>query len=69
MRCEALCGRAVEVVRENEQPGQPYRLCAPCAERMESRSLRPVEWSNLASVHSPWKFDLHDDFYGPLRRG
>jgi hypothetical protein len=31
---------------------------------LEARALRPVEWFNLASVHSPWKHDLHDDFYG-----
>jgi len=61
--CECGCGRPVEIVRENEQEGQPYRLCAPCADRLESRSLRPVEWFNLAAVHSPWKSAIHDDFY------
>lgn len=50
-------------MRENEQEGQPYRLCVPCADRLETRSLRPLEWFNLATVHSPWKFAIHDDFY------
>ena len=27
------------------------------------RSLRPLEWYNLAAVHGPFQFLLHDDFY------
>lgn len=63
MSCECGCGRIATETLENEQPGQPYRLCSPCAARLESRSLRPVEWFHLASIHSPWKHLVHDDFY------
>ncbi len=63
MSCECGCGRAVEVVVDNEQPGQPYRLCRPCYGRLDARSLRPLEWFNLATIHSPWKYSLHDDLY------
>jgi hypothetical protein len=30
---------------------------------LESLSLLPIEWYNLATIHSPEKFYLHDDFY------
>lgn len=30
---------------------------------MEKLALRPIEWFNLAAVHGPWKYHLHDDFY------
>ena len=63
MECECRCGRSVQAEVENEQEGQPYRLCKPCAARLEARALRPLEWFWLASRHSPWKHLIHDDFY------
>jgi hypothetical protein len=62
-RCEA-CRQApaTEAVPENDgEP--PYRVCAPCARRLFAFSLRPLEWFNLAAVHGPSRFQLHDDFY------
>ena len=61
--CEA-CRRApaVEAI-ENEEPGEPYRVCSECGERLSQRALRPLEWFNLAAIHSWKKHLLHDDFY------
>jgi hypothetical protein len=62
-QCEACRIRPVEFIVEDDDPRQPYRLCGPCAYRLRTLSLRPLEWFNLAAIHSPWKFLLHDDFY------
>lgn len=61
--CQACRQNPGEAVRDNEQPDQPYRLCLACARRIEALSLRPLEWFNLAAIHGPNKFLLHDDFY------
>jgi hypothetical protein len=61
--CQACRQNPVEAVLDNEQPDQPYRLCLACAHRIEMFSLRPLEWFNLAAIHGPNKFLLHDDFY------
>ena len=42
----------------------PFRLCHACEHRLRALALRPLEWFNLASLHGPWSFLLHDDFYG-----
>ncbi len=61
--CEACRLRPVEMNVENEEPRQPYRVCRECARRLETMALRPLEWFNLAALHGPDKFLLHDDFY------
>lgn len=61
--CQACRRHPVETVLDNEQPDQPYRLCLACARRIEMLSLRPLEWFNLAAIHGPAKYLLHDDFY------
>ncbi len=61
--CEACRRNNVEVVVEDDDPIQPYRVCTACARRLRSLALRPLEWFNLASIHGPTKFLLHDDFY------
>ena len=63
--CEAcrLSGVEVELPSAPNDDVQPYRLCRTCANRLEELALRPTEWFNLASVHGPWKYHLHDDFY------
>lgn len=62
--CEA-CQRdeAVRVIEISGDPLQPYRLCAACAERLLTCSLRPLEWFNLAAIHTAGEFYLHEDFY------
>ena len=61
-RCEAchLTGGLVEVPASD---GPPFQVCAACADRLRSLSLRPVEWFNLAVLHGPLEAYLHDDFY------
>ncbi|TCI23004.1 hypothetical protein [Exiguobacterium sp. SL-9] len=61
--CEACQNRMVEVVETMDDPNQPYRLCTICHHRLHTRALRPIEWYNLASIHTPTKPLLHDDFY------
>ncbi|AGK53676.1 hypothetical protein [Bacillus sp. 1NLA3E] len=61
--CEACKINEINVVETPDDPNQPYKLCYQCHERLLKRSLRPIEWYNLAVVHSPNKFLLHDDFY------
>jgi hypothetical protein len=61
--CEACKGNEINVIETSDDPNQPYKLCNQCHERLLKYSLRPIEWYNLAVVHSPNKFLLHDDFY------
>jgi hypothetical protein len=61
--CEACRSAAVERVVDADDPEQPYHVCAACARRLETCSLRPLEWFNLAAIHSPYKYLLHEDFY------
>ncbi|WP_202081193.1 hypothetical protein [Caldalkalibacillus salinus] len=63
MICQACKLNNVQVVEENEQDNQPYELCNGCYDRLTKRALRPIEWYNLAVIHSSNKFYLHDDFY------
>ncbi|MHA3774781.1 hypothetical protein ACXR0O_24935 [Verrucomicrobiota bacterium sgz303538] len=61
--CEA-CERArAEVIEPCDNPGEPYHLCTRCLQWLHARSLRPVEWYNLAKRHGWEQFLLHDDFY------
>ncbi|WP_286143699.1 hypothetical protein [Bacillus sp. UNCCL81] len=61
--CEACKLNLISVEENSEEPNQPYKLCNNCHERLLKRSLKPIEWYNLAVVHSPKKYLLHDDFY------
>jgi hypothetical protein len=61
--CEACRQAAVAEIVDDDDPAQPYRLCAPCAARLRHRALRPLEWFNLAAAHGWANFLLHDDFY------
>lgn len=48
----------MNVVESSDEPKQPYQLCHQCNERLLSYSLRPIEWYNLAVLHSPKQFLL-----------
>jgi hypothetical protein len=61
--CQACKEFPVEVIEETDDPNEPYKLCTGCHHRLMAFSLRPIEWYNLASVHSFYKYHLHDDFY------
>lgn len=63
MDCQACKKRPVEVIEKCDDELQPYELCNECHGRLLSYSLRPIEWYNLASIHTFNKFLLHDDFY------
>lgn len=61
--CES-CDRATGLIREPcDNPESPYSLCSECHSRLLARTLRPIEWYNLAKRHGWWQFLLHDDFY------
>lgn len=62
--CQACERIPSSVVEAADEPSEPYLVCQACHERLLSRSLRPVEWFNLAKRHSWQRFLLHDDFYG-----
>lgn len=61
--CEACRVNPVEVADDSDDPEQPYRVCHACDRRLQSLSLRPLEWFNLASIHGTYKYLLHEDFY------
>ncbi len=61
--CQSCSESRASVIESSDVPTQPYHLCVPCHERLLSSSLRPIEWYNLAVIHSPMNFWLHDDFY------
>ncbi len=61
--CQACRSAPIETIVESDEAQQPFQVCRACARRLETLSLRPLEWYNLASIHSPYQFLLHDDFY------
>lgn len=61
--CQACERRPSSVVEPVDDPAEPYFVCEECHGRLLSRSLRPLEWFNLAKRHSWSRFLLHDDFY------
>ncbi len=63
MLCQACSLRPVEIIERCDDELQPYELCKECHNRLLLYSLRPIEWYNLASIHTFYKFLLYDDFY------
>lgn len=61
--CEACEKAAWDRVEPCDDEGAPFHLCAACHSRLHARSLRPIEWYNLAKRYGWWQFRLHDDFY------
>ena len=47
----------------NEDPREPFLVCAGCYPRLLACALRPREWFNLARRHGPQSALLHDDMY------
>jgi hypothetical protein len=64
--CQACRREAAVQEIENGEEGHPYRLCNGCAYRLNTLSLRPLEWVQLAAIHGSGKHELHDDFYTEL---
>lgn len=63
MICQATQSESATVTVPSQSPDGPYHLSAGAARRLEQRALRPLEWFNLAVIHGPFEFYLHDDFY------
>jgi hypothetical protein len=61
--CQATKTSFAEVTIKSQSPDGPYRLSAEVANRLTNHALRPLEWFNLAVIHGPFEFYLHDDFY------
>lgn len=61
--CQACERRPSSIEERCDDPNQPYMVCQECHPRLMNRSLRPLEWFNLAKRHGWAKFLLHDDFY------
>lgn len=63
MKCESCQQHEVEISEEKVNGTGYYLLCAACHERLISRSLRPLEFFNLAAIHHQDDYYLHSDFY------
>ncbi|MES2151883.1 MAG: hypothetical protein V4508_19055 [Pseudomonadota bacterium] len=61
--CQACERRPSLIEAREDDPNEPYLVCHECHARLMSRSLRPLEWFNLAKRHGWAKYLLHDDFY------
>ncbi|WP_341285818.1 hypothetical protein [Priestia megaterium] len=61
--CEACKLNAISVVETVDDNEQPYKVCSRCHQRLVTYSLRPIEWYNLATIHSHNKYLLSDVFY------
>lgn len=62
-RCEACELRPFAVREPCDSPETPYLVCSECHVRLLARSLRPLEWFNLAKRYGWSQYLLHDDFY------
>lgn len=63
MKCQACKLKESVIIEKCDDEVQPYILCEDCHHRLLTYSLRPIEWYNLAVIHTFHKFLLHDDFY------
>lgn len=66
--CEACLTSPIEHVVANEMADRPFKVCQPCAHRLENLALRPLEWYRLSALHGPLSYLLHDDFYDEYGR-
>ncbi len=61
--CQSCEVAQATVTDKCDDPVEPYLLCGSCHARLKARSLRPLEWYNLAKRHGWYQYFLHDDFY------
>jgi len=61
-KCEACRKNVVSVIYTDSNPEMPFRVCSPCLNRMEHRTLRPREYFHLVSIHGH-VYELSDHFY------
>jgi hypothetical protein len=62
-RCEACKKNEIEVIEPCDNENQPYQVCSVCHDRLMKYALRPIEWYNLAVIHTPHAYLLCDDLY------
>jgi hypothetical protein len=63
--CEAHRQHPADVTVEAEGTGTPFQLCAAAARAMEHCALAPLEWFNLAGLHTASEYLLGPELYGP----
>lgn len=63
IHCQACRSTPVEENVESDEPQKPFQVCRACTYRLQTFSLRPLEWYNLATIHGPYQYHLHSDFY------
>ncbi|MCB9858218.1 MAG: hypothetical protein H6818_21235 [Phycisphaerales bacterium] len=61
--CQATRSEPASVELPSQSPDGPYQLSDGAATRLQALALRPLEWYHLASLHGPFEYYLHDDFY------
>ncbi len=63
--CEACESRRALPAGSGSRLHRSFRICRPCADRVDRLSLRPLEWYNLAKRHGPHHNGLDEQFYSP----
>jgi hypothetical protein len=63
MLCWACKQSPVETEVRSDEWHNPFCVCLACAYRLNTFSLRPLEWYRLATLYGPTLYLLHDDFY------
>lgn len=58
--CQSCRVTEAEVIESCDDEKYPYTLCKPCHQRLLERSLRPLEYLNLAAKHG-CKFITHSE--------
>ncbi|MES2703655.1 MAG: hypothetical protein V4649_13525 [Bacteroidota bacterium] len=61
--CESCKANDVQILEPSSEPGYFFGLCNFCYARLTNKALRPLEFFNLAAIHSIDHYYLHDDFY------
>lgn len=63
-QCESCRRAAADCVVESSTKGHTFELCSACSRSLTDGVLSPDQWLNVASLHTGYAFELHDDFYG-----
>ena len=66
--CQSCRQAPVTVVETRQEFYEPLELCADCLARLDSHSLRPLEWYNLCAVHGHLSEALGEEHYDDAGR-
>ena len=61
--CQSCRRAPVSAIEMREEFHEPLALCADCLARLDSHSLRPLEWYNLGAIHGHQSEALGEDYY------